>query len=49
MFRKVIFYLIKENDALHEVNVIAEHLFPTTFHEETEFLSEGHMLRKVIF
>jgi hypothetical protein len=30
--------LIKENHGLHEDDVIAEHMIPTTFNEETEFL-----------
>jgi hypothetical protein len=38
MIRKVILNLIKENHGLHEDDVIAEHMIPTTFHEETEFL-----------
>jgi hypothetical protein len=33
--------LIKENHGLHEDCVIAEHLIPTTFNEETEFLSDS--------
>jgi hypothetical protein len=31
--------LIRENHGLHEDDVIAEHMIPTTFNEETEFLS----------
>jgi hypothetical protein len=31
--------LIKENYGLHEDDVIAEHMIPTTFNEETEFLN----------
>jgi hypothetical protein len=34
--------LIKENDGLNEDDVIAEHMIPTTFHEETEFLSDSN-------
>jgi hypothetical protein len=33
--------LIKEKHGLHEDNVIAEHMIPTTFNEETEFLSDS--------
>jgi hypothetical protein len=32
--------LIKQNHGLHEDYVIAEHMIPTTFNEETEFLSD---------
>jgi hypothetical protein len=32
--------LIKENHGLHEGDAIAEHLIPTTFNEETEYLSD---------
>jgi hypothetical protein len=42
MLRKVTFNLIKENHGLHEDDVIAEHMIPTTFHEETEFLSDNN-------
>jgi hypothetical protein len=42
LLRKVIFDLIKENHGLHEDDVIAEHMIPTTFHEETEFLSDNN-------
>jgi hypothetical protein len=35
--------LIKENHGLHEHDVIAEHMIPTTFHEETEFLSDSNL------
>jgi hypothetical protein len=35
MLRKVIFNLIKENHGLNEDDVIAEHMTPTTFDEET--------------
>jgi hypothetical protein len=35
--------LIKENHGLYEDNVIAEHMIPTTFHEETEFLSDKNL------
>jgi hypothetical protein len=34
--------LIKENHRLHEEDVIAEHMIPTTFNEETEFLSDSN-------
>jgi hypothetical protein len=34
--------LIKENHGLHEDDVIAEHMIPTTFNEETEFLSDNN-------
>jgi hypothetical protein len=36
-----IFNLIKENHGLHEGDVIAEHMIPTTFNEETEFSSDS--------
>jgi hypothetical protein len=42
MLRKVIFNLIKENHGLHEDDVIAEHMVPTKFNEETEFLSDSN-------
>jgi hypothetical protein len=34
---------IKENHGLHEDYVIAEHMIPTTFNEETEFLSDSNL------
>jgi hypothetical protein len=34
--------LIKENHGLHEDDVIAEHMIPTTFNEETESLSDSN-------
>jgi hypothetical protein len=34
--------LIKENHGLHEDDIIAEHMIPTTFNEETEFLSDSN-------
>jgi hypothetical protein len=34
--------LIKENHGLHEDDVIAEYMIPTTFNEETEFLSDNN-------
>jgi hypothetical protein len=34
--------LIKENHGLNEDDTIAEHMIPTTFNEETEFLSESN-------
>jgi hypothetical protein len=40
MLRKIFLYSIKENHGLHEDDVIAEHMIPTTFNEETEFLSD---------
>jgi hypothetical protein len=43
MLRKVILNLVKENHGLHEDDVIAEHMIPTTFHEETEFLSDSNL------
>jgi hypothetical protein len=42
MLRKVILNLIKENHRLNEDDVIAEHMIPTTFNEETEFLSDSN-------
>jgi hypothetical protein len=42
MLRKVIFNLIKENYGLHEDDDIAEHMIPTTFNEDTEFLSDSN-------
>jgi hypothetical protein len=35
--------LNKENHGLHEYDTIAEHMIPTTFHEETEFLSDSNL------
>jgi hypothetical protein len=43
MLSKVIFNLIKENHGLHEDDVIAEHMIPTTFNEEIEFLSDRNL------
>jgi hypothetical protein len=34
--------LIKENHGLNEDDVIAEHMIPTTFNEEKEFLSDSN-------
>jgi hypothetical protein len=34
--------LIKENHGLNEDDDIAEHMIPTTFNEETEFLSDNN-------
>jgi hypothetical protein len=34
--------LIKENHGLNEDDVIAEHMIPTTFNEDTEFLSDSN-------
>jgi hypothetical protein len=39
---KVIFQLNQENHGLHEDHVITEHMIPTTFNEETEFLSDSN-------
>jgi hypothetical protein len=39
---KSLLNLIKENHGLHEDDVIAEHMIPTTFNEETEFLSDSN-------
>jgi hypothetical protein len=35
--------LINENHRLHEDDVIAEHMIPNTFNEETEFLSDSNL------
>jgi hypothetical protein len=35
--------LIKKNHGLHEDDVIAEHMIPTTFNEETEFLNDSNL------
>jgi hypothetical protein len=35
--------LIKENHGLHEDDIIAEHMIPTIFNEETEFLSDSNL------
>jgi hypothetical protein len=43
MLRKVHFDLTKENHGLHEDDDIAEHMIPTTFNEETEFLSDSNL------
>jgi hypothetical protein len=43
MLRKVIFNLIKETHGLHEDDHITEHVIPTTFKEETEFLSDSNL------
>jgi hypothetical protein len=40
---KSFFNLIKENHGLHEDDDIAEHMIPTTFNEETEFLSDSNL------
>jgi hypothetical protein len=42
MLRKVILNLIKENHVLIDDDVIAEHMIPTTFNEETEFLNDSN-------
>jgi hypothetical protein len=36
--------LIKENHGLHEDDVIEEHIIPTTFNEEAEFLSDSNLI-----
>jgi hypothetical protein len=36
--------LIKESHGLNEDDVIAEHMIPTTFNEETEFLSDSNTI-----
>jgi hypothetical protein len=43
MLRKFIFNLIKENHGLHEDDVIAGHMIPTTFNEMIEFLSDSNL------
>jgi hypothetical protein len=43
MLRKVILTLIKENHGLHEDDVIAEHMISTTFHKDTELLSDSNL------
>jgi hypothetical protein len=40
---KSLLNLTKENYGLHEDDVIAEHMIPTTFNEETEFLSDSNL------
>jgi hypothetical protein len=40
---KSVLKLIKENHGLDEDDVIAEHMIPTAFHEETEFLSDSKL------
>jgi hypothetical protein len=40
---KLFLNLIKENHGLHEDDVIAEHMIPTTFNEQTEFLSDSNL------
>jgi hypothetical protein len=35
--------LIKESHGLNEDNIIAEHMIPTTFNQETEFLSDSNL------
>jgi hypothetical protein len=44
-FGKSFLNLIKENHGLHEDDVIAEHMIPTTFNKETEFLSDNNLNR----
>jgi hypothetical protein len=41
--RKLFLNLTKENHGLHEDDTIAEHMIPTTLHEETEFLSDSNL------
>jgi hypothetical protein len=43
MLRKDIFKLNQRNLGLHEDDIIAEHMIPTTFHEETEFLNDSNL------
>jgi hypothetical protein len=43
MLRNVILNLIKENHGLHEDDGIAEHMIPTTFHVQIEFLSNNNL------
>jgi hypothetical protein len=43
MIRKVIFILNQKNHGLHEDDFIAEHMIPTTFSEETEFLTDSNV------
>jgi hypothetical protein len=43
MLKKVFYNFIKENCGLHEDDVIAEHMIPTTFNKETEFLSNSNL------
>jgi hypothetical protein len=40
MVRKVIFESNKKNHRLHEDDVFTEHMIPTTFNEDTKFLSD---------
>jgi hypothetical protein len=40
---KLFLNLIKENHGLHEGDFIAEHMIPTTFHDETDFLSDNNL------
>jgi hypothetical protein len=40
---KSFFNSIKENHGLHNDDVITEHMIPTTFNEETEFLSDIYL------
>jgi hypothetical protein len=42
MLRKVFLNSIKENHGFYEDDIIAEHMIPTTFNEETEFLSDSN-------
>jgi hypothetical protein len=43
--RNSFFNLIKENHGLHEDDVIAEHIIPTTVNEKIEFLSDSNLNR----
>jgi hypothetical protein len=38
-----LFLLIGLNNGLHEDDVIAEHMIPTTFNEDTEFLTDNYL------
>jgi hypothetical protein len=40
---KSLFYLMKENNRLHEDDDIAEHMILTIFIEETEYLSDSKL------
>jgi hypothetical protein len=41
-FESLFFNSIKMNHGLHEDDFMAEHMIPTTFNEETEFLSDSN-------
>jgi hypothetical protein len=40
---KSFYKFINENHGLHEDDVIAEDMIPTTFNDETEFLSDSNL------